>query len=283
MRSPCSFWVSQKTAQTDPKHSCLMLCSLLLAANTILTLRVALRSLSSSPGFTTVAILTVVLGIGALSAIFSAVNAVLLKPLAGVETERIVKLWEKFPSHSGYVRARTYREWQRIEGEVFEELGARQYGNPNLSGLGEPEQLTAALVTASWFGVHRAQTLFGRTFLPDEDLPGRAQVVVLDHGFWMRRFAGDRSLVGRAITLDKQDYLVVGVMPKDFLPLGKGWADLYMPWVIAANELTGFEVVARLRPGVTIERARAALEVVQSRLASAEPADYKGVTIEVRT
>src|SRR6185436_10865959 len=131
-------------------------CSFLLTAGSMLTLRVALRSLSRSPGFTTVAVLTLVLGIGALSAIFSAVNAVLLKPLAGVDTVRIVKVWEKFPSHSGYVRARTYREWRQLIGDVFDELGARQYGNPNLSGVGEPEQLTAALVTTSWFKVHLA-------------------------------------------------------------------------------------------------------------------------------
>jgi predicted permease len=168
-------------------------------------------------------------------------------------------------------------------GDVFDEVGGRQYGNPNLSGLGEPEQLTAALVTASWFNVHRAQALFGRTFLPGEDIAGRAKVVVLDYGFWMRRFAGNRSLVGRAITLDKQDYLVVGVMPKDFMPLGKGWTDVYMPWVIAANEMTGFEVVARLRRGVTMERARTAIEVIQARLAKAEPADYKGVTTGIET
>jgi hypothetical protein len=128
-----------------------------------------------------------------------------------------------------------------------------------------------------------AQALVGRTFLPGEDLAGHTQVVVLDYGFWMRRFAGDRSLIGRAVTLDKQDYLVVGVMPKDFLPLGKGWGDVYMPWVIAANEMTGFEVVARLRRGVTIERARSAIEVIQTRLANAEPADYKGVTIGIET
>jgi predicted permease len=248
----------------------------------VLTLRIAVRSLSRSPGFTIVAIATLVLGIGALSAIFSAVNSVLLKPLAGVETERIVKIWEKFPSHSGYARARTYREWRQLT-DVFDELGARQYGNPNLSGLGEPEQLTAALVTASWFGVHHAQAMSGRTFLPDEDRPGREKVVVLDYGFWMRRFGGDRSLVGRAITLDNRPYIVAGVMPKDFLPLGKGWADLYMPWVIDANEMTGFEVVARLRPGVTIERVRAALDVVESQLIRAAPEDYRGVTPEVAT
>ncbi len=247
-----------------------------------MNLRVALRSLRRSPGFTLTAVVTLVLGIGAVSAIFSVVNSVLLKPLSGAETGRLVKLMEKFPAGgAGYARVRTYREWQKLT-DVFESLGGRQYGNPNLTGLGEPQQLTAALVTASWFAVHRAHPLFGRTFLPDEDHPGRAQVAVLDHGFWMRRFGSDPALVGRTITLDQKPYTVVGVMPKDFLPLGKGSTDLYLPWVLDENEITGFEVTARLRPGVSVDQARAALNVVEARLAQAAPGDYKGVTIQVQ-
>ena len=147
-------------------------------------LRVAIRSLKRSPGFTAVAVLTLVLGIGAVSAIVSVVNSVLLKPLAGSDTERIVKLSELLTqSTGGFARARTYREWRMLN-DIFDELGARQYCNPNLTGLGEPQQLTAACVTASWFTVHRAQTMLGRTFLPDEDRPGHAQVAVLDYGFY---------------------------------------------------------------------------------------------------
>lgn len=129
--------------------------------------------------------------------------------------------------------------------------------------------------------MHRVQAMLGRTFLPDEDHPGHAQVAVLDYGFWLRRFGGDRSLVGRTISLDGKPYLVVGVMPKNFLPLGKGWADLYLPWVIDANEMTGFEVTARLRAGVSIARARDALRVVEARLLKVAPEDYKGVTGQV--
>jgi putative ABC transport system permease protein len=244
-------------------------------------LRVAIRSLKRSPGFTAVAVLTLVLGIGAVSAIVSVVNSVLLKPLAGSDTERIVKLSELLTqSTGGFARARTYREWRMLN-DIFDELGARQYCNPNLTGLGEPQQLTAACVTASWFTVHRAQTMLGRTFLPDEDRPGHAQVAVLDYGFWMRRFGADPGFVGRTITLDSQPYLVVGVMPKGFLPLGKGSADLYLPWVIEANEMKAVEVIARLRPGVSIARARDALGVVEARLARDDPESYKGVTPRV--
>lgn len=151
-----------------------------------------------------------------------------------------------------------------------------------MSGIGEPRQLTAACVTADWFQVYRAHALLGRTFLPDEDQPGRANAVVLDYGFWMRTFGGDRSIIGRALVLDRSTYVVAGVMPKDFLPLGKGAADLYMPWVIETNPLEGLAVTARLRDGVTIEQARAALIAEEARLAAANPADYaKGVTAQV--
>ena len=184
-------------------------------------MRVALRSRMKSPGFALASVITLMLGIGAVSAMFSVVNAVLLKPLAGVDTERIVKLSEKVLNGSGYAMPETYRGWRKLPG-LFDAIAGRTYCNPNLSGIGEPQQLTAACVTADWFEVYRAQAMLGRTFLPDEDRPGRANVAVLDYGFWMRRFGGDRSIIGRALTLDRARYVVVGVMPKDFLPLGKG-------------------------------------------------------------
>ncbi len=247
-----------------------------------MTLRVAFRSLRRSPGFTLTAIVTLILGIGAVSAMFSVVNSVLLKPLSGVDTGRLVKLSERFPDgSSGYARVRTYLEWQKLS-DIFDSMGGRQYGNANLTGLGEPQQLTAAVVTATWFQVHRAHALFGRSILPEENHPGRAQVVVFDYDFWLRRFGGDPSLIGRTLTLDQKPYTVVGVMPKDFLPLGKGATDLYLPWVFDQNEISGFEVMARLRAGVSIDQARAGLNVVEARLARATPEDYKGLTIEVQ-
>ncbi|MGD1096758.1 MAG: ADOP family duplicated permease, partial [Bryobacteraceae bacterium] len=246
-----------------------------------MTLRVAIRSLLRSPGFTAMAVLTLTLGIGAVSAIFSVVNSVLLKPLAGFETERLVRVSEKFPGFiTGFVRTRTYHEWQKRT-DIFDELGGWQYSNPTLTGLGEPQQLIAAPVTVSWFTLYRTLPMLGQTFLPGEDQPGHAQVAVLDYGFWLRRFGGDRSVVGRQITLDQHPCIIVGVMPKGFMPLGKGHADLYLPWVVDANELTAFEVTARLRPGVSTERARNALAVIEAQLLQAAPDDYNGFTIEV--
>jgi putative ABC transport system permease protein len=242
-----------------------------------MNLRVALRSLRKSPGFTLVAILTLTLGIGAVSAMFSVVNAVLLKPLAGVETDRLLKLWEKSPVGI-YAHPPAYHEWRKLT-SIFEEVGGTQYNSPSLTGSGEPQQLAAARVTASWFVVQRATPLIGRTFLPDEDQHGGAPVVILDYGFWLRRFGGDRSLVGHAITLDQKPTIVVGIMPQDFLPLGKG-PDIYTPYDVDGNKLAVFEATARLRPAVTIEQARAAIAVVEASLAKAAPGDYNGIVAE---
>jgi putative ABC transport system permease protein len=239
-----------------------------------MTFHVALRSLRRSPAFTLIAVITLVLGIGAVSAIFSVVNAVLLKPLAGVETQRIIELSETMPNGVRFARSRTYEEWRKLD-RIFDSVGARQYCDPNLTGLGEPEQLRAPCVTSSWFTIWRAAPLLGRTFAADEDQPGRAQVVVLAHAFWIEKFGGDPQIVGRVITLDEKPYLVIGVMPKDFAPVGK--ADLYLPWVIGENRSTAVEVMARLRPGVSIEQARAAMAVARGNLVREIPFEYKDI------
>lgn len=246
-----------------------------------MSFRVAFRSLVKSPGFTVVAVLTLTLGIGAVSAVFSVVNSVLLKPLSGFETQRLVRLFEDFPNGANMARVRTYREWQKLTG-VFESIGARQSCNPNLSGVGEPQQLRAPCVTSSWFQVQRAQAALGRTFLSDEDHAGRAGVVVLDHAFWVSRFGGNPNVIGRTITLDRKPHTIVGVMGADFLPYGKHSADVYLPWVLDDAESTSVEVTARLRAGVSLEQAQAALDVVHERLKLEAPFEYKDVNSPVR-
>ena len=236
--------------------------------------RVAFRSLVRSPGFTIVAVTTLVLGIGAVSAIFSVVNAVLLKPLAGVETERIVQLSETLPTGVRMARVRTYQEWRKLD-PILDSIGARQYCSPNLTGRGEPRQLRAPCVTANWFAIWRSVPLLGRTFAADEDQSGRAGVAVLAYGFWLEQFGGDPGVVGTTMTLDQKPYTVIGVMPKDFSPVGK--ADLYLPWVLAENETTSVEVMARLRPGVSIEQARAAMAVARANLVREIPFEYKDI------
>ena len=234
----------------------------------------AFRSLARSPGFTVVAVITLLLGIGAVSAIFSVVNAVLLKPLAGVDTERVVQLSETLPNGIRMARVRTYEEWRKLA-PIIDSIGARQYCNPNLTGRGEPQQLRAPCVTSNWFAIWRSSPLLGRTFAVDEDQPGRAGVTVLAYGFWVEQFGADPTVVGRTITLDQKAYTVIGVMPKDFGPVGK--ADLYLPWVLAENETTAVEVTARLRPGVSVEQARAAISVSRANLVREIPFEYKDI------
>jgi putative ABC transport system permease protein len=245
--------------------------------NTGMNFRLALRSLRRSPGFAAAAIVTLLLGIGAVSAVFSVVNSVLLKPLAGIDTGRLVRLSES--TTEAYVRPRTYREWRKLA-DLFEDVGANQFCQPTLNGAGEPQRLVVPCVTASWFSVYKTRALLGRTFLPDEDQPGHSSVAVLSYGFWIRQFGADRQILGRVITLDQKRYTIVGVMPKDFLPFGKATGDLYLPWVMAENEVTFVDVTARLRPGVTTE-VRAAIQVVLARLTAEFPNDYKGAVAVV--
>ena len=239
-----------------------------------MSLRVAFRTLARSPGFTAVAALTLVLGIGAVSAMFSVVNAVLLKPLAGVETDRIVQLSETLPNGVRAARVRTYEEWLKLA-QIFDSMGARQYCNPTLTGAGEPRQLRAPCVTASWFAIWRAAPLLGRTFATDEDQSGRAQVTVLAHAFWIEQFGGDPGVIGRVIILDQKPYVAIGVMAQDFSPLGK--ADLYLPCVLDENRSTSVQVIARLRPGVSLEQARAAMAVARANLVREIPFEYKDI------
>jgi putative ABC transport system permease protein len=246
----------------------------------MLNFRGALRSLRRSPGFFAVAVLTLVLGIGALSAIFSVVNSVLLTPLAGVDTERLVKVYERSAQNNNQMATvRAYREWQKLT-DIFEEIAATQSCRPNLTGSGEPAQLYAPCVTANWFRVYGAKALFGRTFLPDEDRPGRERVAVLDYRFWQKRFGGSANVIGQMIALDRNAYTIVGVMPPAFPPLGSGNTDLYMPWVLDENAITNVIVTARLKRGVSIAQAKSALNVIAKRLEKDDP-DHAGITVEV--
>ncbi len=221
------------------------------------------------------AVLTLVLGIGGISAIFSVVNSVLLRPLAGVDTERIVRISEDSPRRSGGARPRTYREWRQLT-DIFEQIAAIQECDPNLTGLGEAEQVYAPCVSSPYFAVYEAGALLGRTFLPDEE-----RAVVLDYSFWISHFGGDRGVIGRSLTLDEKPYTIIGVMPAEFRPYGKNHTDLYMPWLPDQNENVGITVVGRLRRGGSIRAASEALNVIERRLARATPQDYAGLTPRV--
>jgi putative ABC transport system permease protein len=182
-------------------------------------LRYGVRMIRRKPGFTLIAVITLALGIGANTAIFSVVNAVLLRPLPYGEPERLVWAWGNFPlSNRAAVSPPDLLDYHR-QNQVCAQLAAFAAGGDNavnLTGGGEPERIPNALVTVNFFQTLGVEPLLGRAFLPDEDQQGRDHVVALSYGLWRRRFGGERGVVGGELTLDGERYLVAGVTPAGF-------------------------------------------------------------------
>ena len=248
-------------------------------------IRVALRSLRKAPGFTVVVVLTLALGIGANAAIFSVLNAVLLRPLPFAQADRIMTLWtnngdQGWPEDvSGYAN---FSDW-RAQNTTFEELAAYTGATRTLTGTGEPEQIRGAVVTPSFFQVMGVNPARGRA-LQTDDLTGDRRAVVLSDEFWRRRFGADPALVGRTILLNGTANEVIGIMPPAFTFPGRSTAFwVSFPSTVAAESRGNFwlSVVGRLKPGVTVDRARAELSTIATRLATEYPATNAklGVTI----
>jgi predicted permease len=250
-------------------------------------LRHSMRTLRRSPGFTVVAVLTLALGIGANTTIFSVVRAVLLRPLPVPEPERVVRVWEADPKRGWNqfsVSAPNYGDWVD-QADVFEHLGAMQTTTFHLTGGGDPERVVGNLASASLFPILGAVPAIGRSFLPEEERAGGPHVVVLGHDLWKRRYGADPALVGRAIELSGQSYSVVGVLPDSFqLSLG---ADLWVPLVRdPQNENRSnhvLQVFGRLRPGITLSQARSSMEAIAGGLAQRYPESNAGWSVTLRT
>jgi putative ABC transport system permease protein len=253
-------------------------------------IRYAVRTWVRNPGFTAVAVLTLALGIGANTTMFSVVNATLLKPVPFPEAERLATVWRGFldnPDRLNIVSWPTFRDW-RERSRTFESLGifdsaGRGY---NLTGAGEPEQVSGVRVTASLFTVLGVQPLHGRTFSEDEELPGRDRVVVLSHGLWTRRFAADPAILGRTIQIDSRGYTVVGVMPPGFrFRFGGPERQLWVPagWTAGDAERgsNSFIAIGRLKRGVSVDEARGEMDTIGRAMAEAYPVDYAGQTVRI--
>jgi putative ABC transport system permease protein len=231
-------------------------------------MRYAIRTLRRSPGFTIIALLTLALGIGANTAIFSFVNGVLLKPLPYRDPHGIVMVWEKPPGGDrNGISTLNFLDWKN-QNTVFEHMAAINFGgNVTLTGAGQPEELQGVRVSASYFDIFGVQAVFGRTFAPDEDQLGKSQVVILSHRLWENRFGADPSIVGRTLTLSGKPCTVVGVMPAH--------SDMTRDyhWMLS---------FARLKPGVSLEKAQAGMDAIGARIAAAYPESNKGwgVTVE---
>jgi putative ABC transport system permease protein len=227
------------------------------------------------------ALVTLALGMGATTAIFSVVDAVLLKPLPFRDPGRLVIIWERNAPQNRtrmFVPAANYREWQSRSASL-ESLAAIESMHANLTagpnGRMEPEELRGERVTASLFPTLGVQPVVGRGFLPAEDLPGHADYVLLSHALWTRRFGGDRAIPGKAIQLGNRSYTVLGVLPPGFGVLESG-LDIFLP--LATNPADArasagrtLVVVARLKPGVTIEKAATELDAIGAGLERANP------------
>jgi putative ABC transport system permease protein len=226
-------------------------------------LRFALRMLRKSPGFTIVALLTLALGIGANTAIFSVVNTVLLQPLPYPQPDRIVQLMRSFPERNfPSVSIPKFMVW-RNQTQVFQDIAAFDHDSTdNLTEGDRPEEVAVLHASAGYFAVFAAPVAMGRTFTADEDRPGGPHVVVISNGLWRNRFNGDPNLVGKAITLGEGSYEVIGVLGSTFAPDQS--ADLWLPLQVDQNSTSqahNLRAVARLRPGVTISEAQAAMKL----------------------
>jgi putative ABC transport system permease protein len=243
-------------------------------------LRFGLRMLLKNPGFTSIAVITLALGIGANSAIFSVVNAVLLRSLPYRDPDSLVVLsYFRGAVIGDYAQAPEYLEW-RDQAKAFEQIAAYRFDTADLTGIGEPERLRAGLVSAGLFAMLGAVPALGRDFTSAEDVNGGPPVVILSDGLWRRRFGGDPQMIGRAITLGGQSRTVVGIMPPGFqFPAQR---DLWLPLALNVNQqlsrqgsIGRVSVLARLKPGVTLEAARADLSIILERQQQAFPQLYR--------
>jgi putative ABC transport system permease protein len=245
-------------------------------------LRYGVRTMLKKPGFTLIVVLTLALGIGANSAIFSVVNGVLLRPLPYEESDRLVLLTE-YATNFGEMTLSypNFTDW-RAQNHVFEKIGVYNQQSYNLTGSGEVERLRVAQMSADLFDALRVKATLGRIYTNDEDKPGAQLVVVLSHGLWQRRFGGDASIIGRTLTLSDRGYTVIGVMPPDFRFPSR--AEIWVPaGPVSAQENwhsrgrhPGLFAVARLKPGVTLEQARADMTLVTAALEKQYPDSNQG-------
>lgn len=250
-------------------------------------LRYGARTLVRTPGFTAIAILTLALGIGANSALFSVVNGVLLNPLPYPAPEQLVSVYSRTTEFEhGSISYLNFLDWQR-DNRTFSELAAYRNESLFLTGTGEGERLRGWMISANFFNVMGVQPILGRVFRPEEDVVGGAPVTIISEGLWKRKFSASRDILGKAITLNNGSYTVVGVVPASFslynhardayIPIGQ-WND---PTFRDRKISMGTNSIGRLKPGVTLKQAQADMDNEARNLAAAYPDANKGAGIAV--
>jgi predicted permease len=257
------------------------------------------RTLFKNPGFTAVAVLSLAIGIGANSAIFSVINALLLRPLPYQDADRLAILWQRSPGLN------VAQDWfspgqcldVRAENQVFEQVAVTIGASFNLTGQGGPEHVDGARVTSSLFPLLGAKAALGRVLLPEEDSPGKPATVILSHGFWRRRFGGDPQVIGKTLVLSGSSFEIVGVMQPGFSLTKEVMltvnaierADVLLPLPMSEGARTNrgnedFNIFAKLKPGVSLAQAQADMDVIAGRMKQRYPENYPahgGLTISV--
>jgi len=246
--------------------------------------------LRKTPGFTMVAVVVLALGIGANTAIFSVVNAILLRPLPFQAPERLVQVWhvpppKSFPGTTRFpVSPANYLDWEK-QNHVFENMAIYGHRSYNMTGSGEPESVSGIAVSPEFFFVLRVQPILGRVFLSEENQDGRGKVAILSQAFWQTHFASDPNIVGRTISLDHLTYTVVGVVAsKSLFPVSsdpQSQPQLWTPlaWTDAERAIRGnhnYHVIARLKPGADVKQSQAEMNTISARLEQEYPNDDKG-------
>jgi predicted permease len=249
-------------------------------------LRYAIRTLLKRPGFAAAAIVTLALGIGGSTAIFTVVDAALLRGLPYKSPERLYHLWESTPQKEFAQREFSYPDYQDYQqNQVLEAVAAYTGGGGIMTGRGEPERVLAPAVSANFFSLLGVDPLIGRTFQPGEDKPGAQRVVVLSYGMWQRRFGGDRGIIGQSLTINGDSYTVVGVLPASF-QFALRAADLWRPYQPTDAQLTrrflhGTNLIGRLKPGITVGQAQTELSVIASRIEQENKQSHAGTGLKL--
>jgi predicted permease len=257
-------------------------------------IRYGFRMLRKNPGFTVIAVLALALGIGANTAIFSVVNATLLRPLPYKEADRLVMVWNREPEdEKAAIAPADFLDW-RDRNTVFEQMAASRSWSFNLTQSGQPERILGAVANASLFPVLGVSAAIGRTFLPEEEMSGTGRVVVLSHGLWQRLFGSNPGVVGQKLVLNGESFTVVGVMPDGFqYPQG---AELWVPprHIVPESPTAGatsdatkvrdnhyLRVIARLKPQATLNQAKAEMETITRQLEQQYPETNTGYGINL--
>ena len=241
----------------------------------------AFRWLRKNPGFTVLAVLMLAVGIGVNTAMFSVINAVLLQPLPFPEPDRIVWMNESGPEiKNRQLSYPNFIDWRK-RNQVFETMALFRGWSVNLSGTDKPENLDARIVTSDYFKVMRATPALGRDFTPEDDQPGAAAVTIISYGFWQQRFAGDPNIIGKQILLEDVPHTVIGVAPQNFTHHGPPPL-----WVLAGPQnwksrdvRNAGNVIARLKPGVTLDQARAEMNRISQQLRQEHPVANAGADV----